>query len=57
VPAGFTEDGLPVGLEFVTWDFREKALLEIAKKMEELVGARRAPSRTVVDGKRVWQDT
>jgi amidase len=43
VLAGFTEDGLPVGLEFVSWDSREKALLEFAKGMEEIVGARRAP--------------
>lgn len=43
VPAGFTEDGLPVGLEFVSWDFREKALLELARGMEVIVDARRAP--------------
>lgn len=43
VPAGFTEDGLPVGIEFVSWDFKEKALLEFAKGVEDVVGARRAP--------------
>jgi amidase len=43
VPAGFTGDGLPVGLELMSWEFRERALLEMAKGVETLVGARRAP--------------
>ncbi|KIW02868.1 uncharacterized protein PV09_05920 [Verruconis gallopava] len=43
VPAGFTEEGLPVGLEFVSWEYREKELLELARGMEVIVDARRSP--------------
>jgi amidase len=43
VPAGFTEDGLPVGLELVSWEFHEQTLLELAKGIELTIGARRAP--------------
>ncbi|KAF2117104.1 putative amidase family protein [Lophiotrema nucula] len=43
VPAGFTDEGLPVGMEFVSWEFREKALLRIGKGVEKVLNARRAP--------------
>ncbi|KAF2654820.1 putative amidase family protein [Lophiostoma macrostomum CBS 122681] len=50
VPAGFTSglaeqegDGLPVGIEFVSWELREKELLLIAKGVENVLSARRAP--------------
>ncbi|KAI5261100.1 hypothetical protein E4T47_09516 [Aureobasidium subglaciale] len=29
IPAGFTEDGLPVGLQLVSWEYHEQALLEL----------------------------
>lgn len=43
VPAGFTEDGLPVGIQFVGLEYQEQHLLELARGVEVLVGARRAP--------------
>lgn len=43
VPAGFTEEGLPVGLELVSWEYQEQKLLELAAGVERFVGARRAP--------------
>lgn len=43
VPVGFTEDGLPVGLEFVSWEYREQALLELARGVEVCIPARKAP--------------
>ncbi|RFU33204.1 hypothetical protein B7463_g3143, partial [Scytalidium lignicola] len=43
VPVGFTEDGLPIGLEFVSWEFREQHLLELARGVEYYVPSRRAP--------------
>ncbi|KAJ9143744.1 Amidase signature domain-containing protein [Pleurostoma richardsiae] len=43
VPAGFTEDGLPVGLEFVGLEYQEQHLLELARGVEVLVAARKAP--------------
>lgn len=43
VPAGFTEDGLPVGLEFVGLEYSEQHLLELARGVEVLVDARKAP--------------
>jgi amidase len=44
VPAGFTADGLPVGLELVSYEYHEQALFELARGVEIIVGARRAPS-------------
>lgn len=43
VPVGFTEDGLPVGMEFVSWEYREQDLLELAKGVENCIPARKAP--------------
>jgi Asp-tRNA(Asn)/Glu-tRNA(Gln) amidotransferase A subunit family amidase len=44
IPAGFTDDGLPVGMEFVSWELQEKKLLQIAKGVEAVLNARRAPN-------------
>ncbi|KAF7192470.1 Glutamyl-tRNA(Gln) amidotransferase subunit A, partial [Pseudocercospora fuligena] len=43
VPGGWTEDGLPVGLELVGLGFHEQHLLELARGVEILRSARRAP--------------
>ena len=43
VPAGFTADGLPVGLELVSYEYHEQQLLKLAKGVEMTVQARRAP--------------
>lgn len=43
VPAGFTDDGLPVGIEFIGLEHQEQHLLELARGVEVLVGARQAP--------------
>ncbi|KAF7562600.1 hypothetical protein G7046_g1532 [Stylonectria norvegica] len=44
VPAGFTDDGLPVGLELVGLEYQEQKLLELARGVEVMVNARQAPS-------------
>lgn len=43
VPVGWTEGGLPVGLEMLGLPFREQTLLELAYGVEALTKARRAP--------------
>jgi amidase len=43
VPAGFTSDGLPIGLELVSYEYHEQMLFELARGVEMTVGARRAP--------------
>lgn len=43
VPVGFTDDGLPVGLELVSWEYREQALLQLASGVEYYVPSRKAP--------------
>ncbi|KAI1371087.1 amidase signature enzyme [Hypoxylon crocopeplum] len=43
VPAGFTEDGLPVGMELIGLEYQEQSLLELAYGVEVIVGGRRAP--------------
>jgi amidase len=43
VPAGFTDDGLPVGLELLGKPFDEPALISMAQGFEEATRARRAP--------------
>ncbi|WP_208012430.1 amidase [Cellulomonas shaoxiangyii] len=44
VPAGFTAEGLPVGLEVLGRPFSEARLLQVALRLEELFAARRAPA-------------
>lgn len=52
VPAGFTDEGagggkyggLPVGLEIVSWEFREQMLLELARGVEVLLQGRKKPN-------------
>lgn len=43
VPVGFTEEGLPVGLELLGGLYQEQRLLELAFGVEGLMGARRKP--------------
>ncbi|EME79632.1 uncharacterized protein MYCFIDRAFT_142619 [Pseudocercospora fijiensis CIRAD86] len=43
VPGGWTADGLPVGLELVGLEYHEQHLLELARGVEKLRDARRAP--------------
>ena len=43
VPVGFTENGLPVGLELLGLPYSEQKLLELAYGVESLMKARRAP--------------
>jgi amidase len=43
MPAGFTEDGLPVGLELLGLPFSEGTLLRVAYAYERLTQPRRAP--------------
>ena len=44
VTVGFTEAGLPVGLELLGMLYSEQKLLELAYGVEELAKARRAPT-------------
>jgi amidase len=44
VPAGFTDDGLPVGLELLGRRFEEPHLLSLAAGVEDAVDARRPPA-------------
>lgn len=44
VPVGFTDEGLPVGLEILGRPFEEQKLLELAFGVEALMKARRAPT-------------
>jgi Asp-tRNA(Asn)/Glu-tRNA(Gln) amidotransferase A subunit family amidase len=46
VPAGFTADGLPVGVDLLGGEFTEQTLLRIAFSYEREVHPRRAPSTT-----------
>ncbi|OTB12318.1 hypothetical protein K445DRAFT_25890 [Daldinia sp. EC12] len=43
VPVGFTEDGLPVGMELIGLEHQEQHLLELAYGIETIVGGRKAP--------------
>jgi amidase len=43
VPAGFTADGLPVGLELMTIPYAEARLLQTARAVENTTAARRVP--------------
>lgn len=44
VPGGFTEEGLPVGLEFVARQYHEATLFRLAYAFEQATGHRRAPA-------------
>ena len=46
VPAGFTPDGLPVGIEFVGRPFSEAELLKLGAAFERATNARRPPPTT-----------
>ncbi len=52
MPAGFTEDGLPVGMELLGKFLKDPQLLSIAAPYELAAGVRRAPSSTpmLIDG-------
>lgn len=45
VPAGFTDDGLPVGVELLGREFAEPQLFELAYSFERLTGHRRSPEQ------------
>ena len=46
VPAGFTTDGIPVGIEFMARPFAETTLLKIAFSYEQGTGHRKPPALT-----------
>ncbi|MFN7918264.1 MAG: amidase family protein [Vicinamibacterales bacterium] len=46
VPAGFTADGLPVGMDLLGGAFQEEALLKVGYALEQRRGSRRAPFST-----------
>jgi len=46
MPAGFTDDGLPVGVELVAKPYDEAALLRLAYSYEQAFRPRRAPEST-----------
>jgi Asp-tRNA(Asn)/Glu-tRNA(Gln) amidotransferase A subunit family amidase len=46
VPAGFTADGLPVGVEFLARPFEESHLVALGYAWEQLAKPRRPPART-----------
>ena len=50
MPAGFTADGFPVGIEFLGRAFEEPRLLAIGASMERLGSMRRAPASTPILG-------
>jgi amidase len=53
MPAGFTDDGVPVGIEMLGRDWTEAKLLSIAYAYEQVAHPRRAPPTTpaLVDGR------
>ncbi len=46
VPAGFSDEGLPVGLEFLGKPYAESTLFKLAYAFEQATGHRRAPEAT-----------
>jgi amidase len=53
IPAGFSKDGLPVGLELLGGAFAEPTLLKMAYAWEQTVGPRQPPPTTppLIDGR------
>jgi Asp-tRNA(Asn)/Glu-tRNA(Gln) amidotransferase A subunit family amidase len=53
-PAGFTDDGLPIGIELLGAEFKEQELLSLGYAMEQTLKLRRPPFSTpaLVAGKR-----
>jgi Asp-tRNA(Asn)/Glu-tRNA(Gln) amidotransferase A subunit family amidase len=54
VPAGFTDDGLPVGMDLLGGAFKEQDLLSLGYSIEQILQLRRAPfsAPALVNGKR-----
>ena len=50
VPAGFNEDGVPVGIEFLGRLYHEKTVVKIAYAFEQAHPQRRLPSSTPLLG-------
>ena len=46
VPAGFTTDGMPVGLEFVAWPYAEPMLFRLGYAYEQGTRHRKPPATT-----------
>ena len=46
VPAGFSGDGLPIGLEFLVKPYAEETMFRLAYAFEQATGQRRAPTST-----------
>jgi amidase len=46
VPAGFSEDGLPIGLEFLVKPYAEETMFRLAYAFEQATGHRRSPAST-----------
>jgi amidase len=46
IPAGFTEDGLPVGLELLGLPYTEPTLLKVAFAYERVMRPRKPPKTT-----------
>jgi len=46
VPAGFTTDGIPVGIEFLARPFAETTLFRLAYDYEQATHRRRPPALT-----------
>jgi amidase len=46
MPAGFTSDGLPVGMDLLGQPWSEPTLLKVAYAYERLVGPRKPPKST-----------
>jgi Asp-tRNA(Asn)/Glu-tRNA(Gln) amidotransferase A subunit family amidase len=51
-PVGFTIDGLPVGMEFLSREFTEGRLLEFAYSWEQATHLRRPPAARQHTGSR-----
>jgi hypothetical protein len=54
LPAGFTDDGLPVGMDLLAGAFREEGLLALGSSIEQTLKLRRPPFSTpaLINGKK-----